>query len=134
MTMMISSMISSHKFKVLLHMWLVQVSVVLVVSAVGLLLGCRAAVSVILGGLIYIIPNSYLAVQTFRATGARKAAQVMGNIYRGECGKFVLTAIGFAAVFVSGYPINAPMLFIIYIVLVVLQVYQVSQAQKLNQY
>ena len=79
-----------------------------------------SAYSVLLGGLISIVPNSYLASLAYRFTGARAASDVAGSLYRGEVGKFVLTAVMFALVFVMVKPLSAPALFAAFILTTVL--------------
>lgn len=70
------------------------------------------AYSVLLGGLISILPNAYFARLAFRRTGARLASEVVRLFYRGEAGKFLLTTALFAATFVSVKPINVVALFV----------------------
>lgn len=74
-----------------------------------LLLGCvssgltllepRLGYSVLLGGLISVVPNSYFARQAFRYTGARYAHYVTRGFYLGQAGKFMMTTAAFALAF-----------------------------------
>ncbi|WP_323846144.1 ATP synthase subunit I [Microbulbifer magnicolonia] len=77
-----------------------------------------AALSVILGGALCALPNAYFGLRAFqghpRERGARAANRVVGNFYRAETGKFVLTLLGFAAVFAAVRPLNPAALFIAY--------------------
>lgn len=57
------------------------------------------ALSLLLGGLIQLLPSMYFARQVFKYSGARAAQRVAQSFYRGELGKYVLTAVGFALVF-----------------------------------
>lgn len=57
---------------------------------------CWAALA---GGLIQIIPNAYFALLAFRYRGARSSVLIAQSFYRGEVGKYVMTLVGFAAVF-----------------------------------
>lgn len=79
------------------------------------------ALSVLLGGLLCALPNAYFGLLAFRHRGARAASQVVQSFYRGETGKFVLTLLGFAAVFAAVRPLNAAALFISYSLCIVLQ-------------
>lgn len=57
------------------------------------------AFSVLLGGLLVLVPHSYFAVYAFRYRGAKYAQQTKLSFYRGQVGKFVLTLVGFALLF-----------------------------------
>lgn len=57
---------------------------------------CWAALA---GGLIQIIPSAYFALLAFRYRGARSSVLIAQSFYRGEVGKYVMTLVGFAAVF-----------------------------------
>lgn len=61
--------------------------------------GVTAGWSALLGGLIYWIPNSYFGFRVFRISGAQAAKKIVGNFYRSELMKLVLTAALFALVF-----------------------------------
>jgi ATP synthase protein I len=56
------------------------------------------------GGLIALIPQMYFAFHAFRFRGARAMRQVTHSFYRGEAGKFLLTCVLFATVFVAIKP------------------------------
>jgi ATP synthase protein I len=60
----------------------------------------RAAISAILGGLVYIIPNAYFASTLFKHQGARAAKQIVNSFYKGEALKMVSSILLFTAVFV----------------------------------
>jgi ATP synthase protein I len=94
--------------------------VLVLVAALVLPFDWLSAYSVLLGGLISIVPNGYLASLAYRFTGARAATDVAGSLYRGEIGKFVLTAVMFALVFVLVKPLSAPALFAAFILTTVL--------------
>ncbi len=67
--------------------------------------------SLLLGGLISAIPNAYFIYKTFSCTGAQQRRQVTRNFYRGEAGKFLLTALLFALVFGLIKPLDVLALF-----------------------
>ncbi|SEA17838.1 ATP synthase subunit I [Microbulbifer marinus] len=106
---------------------------VLVIAAVQLLLVSVAgavlhlngnpvtALSVFIGGALCALPNAYFGLRAFRDSGARAAHRVVGNFYRAETGKFVMTLVGFAAVFAAVRPLNAAALFISYGLCVIVQ-------------
>lgn len=114
-----------------------QRSPVLVIAAVQLLLVSLAgaglhlsgkpitALSVVIGGVLCVLPNTYFGLRAFqggpRDRGARAANRVLQNLYRGETGKFVLTLVGFAAVFAAVRPLDPVALFISYGLCVIVQ-------------
>lgn len=75
--------------------------------------------SALLGGLIFVVPNSYFAFKVFAHSGARAAPQIMGSFYRGEAGKLILCAILFAVVFKFVRPIDVTALFSTFAVMLV---------------
>jgi ATP synthase protein I len=76
---------------------LVQTIALMVVTGSALIiLGTVSAYSVLLGGLISIVPNAYFASKVFRHTGARAMEQIVRSAYLGEIIKLALTGAGFA--------------------------------------
>ncbi len=57
------------------------------------------AYSVLLGGLISALPNSYFAFHAFKFQGARNAEKVVRGFIRGELAKIVITVVLFALSF-----------------------------------
>lgn len=92
-----------------------QSLVLLVTASLLLLIDQVTASSALLGGLIAIIPNAYFAKWAFRYSGARAADKVAQSFYRGEAGKFILTSVLFALVFIWVKPINVVVIFVTYI-------------------
>ncbi|MFI4918603.1 MAG: ATP synthase subunit I [Legionellales bacterium] len=79
---------------------LVQLSVAVVMATISAVIyDIHTAVSVLLGGLVYIIPNAYFANQVFKFQGARAAKQIMNSFYKGEAMKIILSIFLFTAVF-----------------------------------
>lgn len=83
----------------LVKIYLLQVSLLSLVSACVLLVDTTVAKSTLLGGLISVLPNAWFARMAFRHRGARAAPAVSSAFKRGEAGKFVLTVSLFAIVF-----------------------------------
>ncbi len=79
------------------------------------------ALSVLIGGLIYWIPNAYFTLYAFRFRGTEAAFIVLRSMYRGEFGKFLLTGVGFAIAFVLIKPIDPVGLFLAFIGMTVTQ-------------
>ena len=98
----------------------IQLLVLLIAAAGLLLVNTTSAYSALLGGLISIVPNVYFAITAYRFSGARSAQRVAHSMYRGEVIKFVLSAAGFASVFVLVKPIAAGLLFTAFILTMVL--------------
>ncbi|WP_237068151.1 ATP synthase subunit I [Microbulbifer guangxiensis] len=100
----------------------VQLLLVSLVGATWHFLGNPVtALSIFLGGALCALPNAYFALRAFRHSGARAAPRVVESFYRAETGKFVLTLVGFAAVFAAVRPLNAAALFISYSLCVIVQ-------------
>ena len=91
---------------------LCQLAGSVVFSIFALSFGLTAAYSVLLGGLICLLPNCYFAYRAFKFQGARAAREIVRSFYVGEAGKLMLTAILFAIVFSSVKPINPLALFL----------------------
>lgn len=96
-----------------------QLSMLLVVVAGLLWIDRIIASSALLGGLISIGPSYFFARQVFRFRGARFAPQIAQAFYVGETGKFLLTAVAFAAAFALIKPVNAAALLSAYVAMTV---------------
>lgn len=95
--------------------------VVLAALSLGFLfVDVTTAYSVLLGGMVCIFPNAYFAFLAFRHSGARAARDVAKSLYRGEVGKFILTAVLFACVFVLIKPLSVGALFAMFIAMMIL--------------
>lgn len=77
-----------------------------ILALIALFFGVTASYSVLLGGIICLIPNCYFAYRAFRYEGARAARQIVRSFYLGEAGKIVLTALLFSAVFLWVKPLQ----------------------------
>jgi ATP synthase protein I len=73
--------------------------------------GQVVAVSALMGGAIAVIPNAFLAARLMQPKAGASAEAMLRAAWLGELGKLVLTALLFAAVFVSVRPISALGLF-----------------------
>ena len=91
----------------------------IVALAVALVLwvfqGLIAGYSGLLGGLVALIPNSYFAFRVYRYSGARSARAIVGEIYSGEAGKLILTAVLFIAVWLAVKPLVVAAVFVGYL-------------------
>ena len=74
---------------------------ILMLLVIGAMLIHHAyAVSVMLGGLCSILPNIYCLYQSTRFSGAQSVRLVLRSFKQGQVGKFVLTMLMMAMVFV----------------------------------
>ena len=80
------------------------------------------AYSALSGGLIAILPQAYFAALAFRWRGARSARAIARSGYVGQAGKFLLSVAGFAVVFASVRPIDAPVVIAGYVAMLVVQI------------
>ena len=79
---------------------MIQLSVLLVLSAVAFWNESLLGFSVLIGGLNQIVPQAWFSYYAFKYGGANKTPLILRSMYRGETGKILLTASGFVAVFV----------------------------------
>lgn len=77
-----------------------------------LIQGRVGAYSVILGGLVSIIPNAYFGRMVFRHAGARAIETVVKSAYVGEVVKLILMGAGFGLIFAQVDPVSASMVFL----------------------
>jgi ATP synthase protein I len=79
---------------------MIQLSVLLVLSAFAFWDDSLLGFSVLVGGLNQIVPQAWFSYYAFKHGGANKTHLILRSMYRGETGKILLTASGFVAVFV----------------------------------
>lgn len=84
-----------------------QTAAALVLTTLALFIDIGAAIAVGLGAGIAIAGSLYFALQAFRHAGATQAPQIVRSFYKGAAGKFVITALLFAAVFAGVRPLEA---------------------------
>ena len=85
---------------------MIQLSVLLVLSAFAFWNDSLLGFSVLVGGLNQIVPQAWFSYYAFKHGGANKTHLILRSMYRGETGKILLTASGFVAVFVLFDDIN----------------------------
>lgn len=85
---------------------MVQAAVIPVVAVIAYLVaGTVAAKSAALGALLCWLGSAYFAWQAFRQGGAGASQQVLGSMYKGMIGKFVIVVVGFIIIFKQLKPI-----------------------------
>jgi len=96
---------------------LLQLIILLVLAVLAqLILGTVVAYSVLLGGLLSLVPNAYFAYKVTRHAGARATDRMVRSAYIGEVMKLALTGAGFALVFTQVRPLHVVGLFCGFIV------------------
>ncbi len=80
--------------------------------------GQTAGYSALLGGLIALLPNAFFAYKAFRYFGARSTKDIVLSIWSGAMGKWILTAVLFALVFVGIRQLDMAALFVTYLLAV----------------
>lgn len=82
-----------------MKMLLVQLLATLVLGAIfWISSGSGAATSSLMGGSLFALPQLYFGYKAFAHSGARSIHRILSNFYRGESGKILLIAAGFAVV------------------------------------
>ena len=89
--------------------------------------GVDAAMALMLGSVIAILPNAYFCLQAFRPPAPEDPVQALGKIYRGETGKIVLVMV-FCALTFRFVELREPLL--LFVALVVMLIVQPIAAVK----
>ncbi len=90
---------------------LIQLLILVPMSLLGFIGSPTLAYSLLLGGLLQVIPSAYFAFYAFRIMGSARVKSALQQMYRGEMGKFTLTLVGFALVFLLVKPLHSAALF-----------------------
>jgi len=96
-----------------------QLIATLVAASAFLLRDSVSAYSVLLGGLVCVIPDAFLA-QRFSSALKLRRGQVFRRLIGGEAGKWLLTTGLFVLVFTMIEPLNALLFFITIVVVQIL--------------
>jgi ATP synthase protein I len=94
-----------------LTLLLQAVITVLVAALAGISLDRIVATSVLLGGMVALVPNAFLAARLLSSAAEVTASSLMRSAWLGLLGKAVLTALLFALIFASVRPISAGAVF-----------------------
>jgi ATP synthase protein I len=95
---------------------LTQLAAALLLAAVvWIWLGSDRAVPTLLGGLIGVVPNTFLAVRLFSPQARRSAKSLLHAGWIGELGKLAIAAALFAVVFAKLRPLHPGYVFAGYI-------------------
>lgn len=97
-----------------------QAALVAAAGLLGLVIDTPAALSLILGGGIGLLGNSWMALVVFRPASAPAPERLVWGLYVGEAAKFLFVmaffAIAFKAVGILAEPRNAMLLFVSFVV------------------
>ena len=89
-----------------------QLGVSLLLAAIGgLYAGRTAAYSGLIGGMICLLPNTFLALRIIAAGMKREPRALVRGIYAGEAGKMMLSAMLFIVAFTLVKPLAVGWLF-----------------------
>lgn len=83
-----------------------QLILVIVLPLLCLAIDIVTAYSVLIGTLIYFVPNLYFVYRAFKFSGARSARMILRSFYAGESIKLFMTAILFGLTFALVKPIS----------------------------
>lgn len=78
-------------------------------------LGSERAIPTLLGGLIGVVPNAFLAARVMSPRAGSSAKSLLRAGWLGEIGKLAIAAVLFAAVFATLRPLHPGFLFAGYI-------------------
>lgn len=109
---------------------LYQLALLLPASAALLGWDTVVAYSVLLGGLIQLIPQAWFARQAFRYAGARRVQSIVSAMYWGETGKVVLSAVLFTTTFLLVSPLNVGALFGSFVAMILVQWFSIFRVLK----
>ncbi|MEX0733509.1 MAG: ATP synthase subunit I [Steroidobacteraceae bacterium] len=84
-------------------------------AIVWIWLGSDRAVPTLLGGLIGVVPNAFLAARLMSPRAGSSAKRLLRAGWLGELGKLAIAAVMFAAVFATLKPLHPGFLFAGYI-------------------
>jgi len=84
-------------------------------AIVWLWLGSEQAIPTLLGGLIGVVPNAFLAARVMSPRAGSSAKSLLAAGWLGEIGKLAIAALLFAVVFVNLKPLHPGFLFTGYI-------------------
>jgi ATP synthase protein I len=102
--------------KTVRNILLAQLGVAVALAAiVWIWLGSDRAVPTLLGGLIGVVPNAFLAARLMSPRAGSSARNLLAAGWLGEIGKIVIAAVMFTAVFVTLKPLHPGFLFAGYI-------------------
>ena len=101
------------------ELWIlfVLIALAIVLDTVWLHTQWTVAKSFAIGALLGFVTHLVFASFMFRHNGYRARQHIVTQLYRGQMVKWLLTVVGFAAIFIMVKPLSAPALFFGFIVM-----------------
>tara|TARA_B110001452_G_scaffold125488_1_gene104148 strand:+ start:1774 stop:2145 length:372 start_codon:yes stop_codon:yes gene_type:complete len=109
---------------------LYQMCLLMPITGIAFLLDAVMGYSVLVGGVIQVVPHAWFARQAFKYTGARQTHMVVRAMYQGETGKVVLTAALFVIAFSELPNLNFLVLMSTFILMIPVQWYFTVRLMK----
>jgi len=111
---------------------LIELAILMVATLITLPIDVTLSSSLMIGGIIYVLPHAYFTRWAFRYQGARQAPKILRAIYWGETGKLLLTLVLFGLTFKYVEELNLPALFLGYGAMVIVQWFYAAKALNAN--
>jgi F0F1-type ATP synthase, subunit I len=86
--------------------------------------------SIVVGSLVFIVPSAYFTFYALLFAVNREPRWFLSAFIRGQTGKLMLAAVGFALAFKFVEPLHAPTVFIAYGVLMLVHVVMTAKVSK----
>lgn len=107
--------------------WLRQILLLLGIVTITAFISWLVAKSILIGGLISLLPSVYFGLMSFRRTNDKSVISILHNMHRGEVGKFILTSAGFAVAFVALKPFDIIALFLSFCMMMLINVVMLNR-------
>ncbi len=88
-------------------MLLVQLAIISMLSVLAILKDFVTAYSVLIGGIVYIVPTAWFILRTWLKKSPEDPHKFLASVYLGKAGMLILTIILFTVVFAKVEPLNA---------------------------
>ena len=89
--------------------------------------------SVAIGGLVFILPNTYFTLYALSSMGDYREHWFLNAFYRGQSGKWILTAVGFALAFKFVRPLHSSVMLVTFCVAMLVHLVIAARlSKKLN--
>ncbi|WP_372738371.1 ATP synthase subunit I [Neptunomonas sp.] len=100
-----------------IRIFLTQALLVVIIAAISLFFDLVVAYSVLLGGGIYLIPNTYFAWRVLFREQKGTPGRILTDMYIGQIWKMLISIVCFALVFIMVRPLSPFSLFFAFILL-----------------
>jgi ATP synthase protein I len=100
-----------------IRIFLIQALLIAIIAVITLIYGVTQAYSVLLGGLLYLLPNAYFAKRLLFSRQNSSVNRALAEMYIGQIWKMAISIVGFSAVFIMVRPLSPFSLFLAFILL-----------------